>query len=73
MTGLRSYTVGRILTYLTLLVATSTLVCDVSYLVYNALGGELTIRIALKASIIAILAGGNFFYFLMRMREAERT
>jgi hypothetical protein len=61
------------LTYLTLLIATVTLVCDVSYLVYNALGGELSIRIALKASIVAILAGGNFFYFLMQMRQGERV
>jgi hypothetical protein len=62
----------KALTYLTLLIATITLIGDVSYLIYSGLGGEMSIRIALKTLIVAILAGGNFFYFLSEMRQGER-
>lgn len=60
------------LTYVTLFLATLSIVGDGAYVVYNALGGELGPRVALKTLIVAILAGGNFFYFLSQMREGER-
>jgi len=59
-------------TYLTLLLATLTLVCDLAYLVHDALGGELGPRIVLKMLVVAVLAGGNFIYFLSEMRQGER-
>jgi hypothetical protein len=60
------------LTYLTLYVAAFTLAGDLISLVYNTLGGELTIRLILKMTVIAVLAGGNFLYFFSDMRREER-
>lgn len=59
-------------TYLTLLLATLTLVCDLAFLVHDALGGELGLRVGLKMLVVAILAGGNWIYFLSDMRQGER-
>jgi hypothetical protein len=61
------------LTYLTLFVAAAFLVGDAATLVYNALGGELTVRFALKVSTIAVIAGGIFIFFLSEMRKDERV
>jgi hypothetical protein len=61
------------LTYLTLFVAGVSLVGDTTALVYNLLGGELTIRFLLKAATIAIIAGGIFAFFLVDMRKEERA
>lgn len=61
------------LTYLTLFVAGAFLVGDAATLVYNALGGELTIRFVLKVATIAIIAGGIFTFFLSEMRKDERV
>lgn len=61
------------LTYLTLFVAGMALVGDTAVLIYNMLGGELTIRFLLKVTAIAIIAGGMFWYFIGDMRKEERT
>ena len=61
------------LTYLTLFIAGVSLVGDTSVLIYNLLGGELTIRFLLKVATIAIIAGGIFTYFILDMRQEERT
>src|SRR5215467_8898120 len=61
------------LTYLTLFIAGVTLVGDTAVLIYNMLGGELTIRFLLKFATIAIIAGGIFAYFLQDMRKEEET
>lgn len=61
------------LTYLTLFIAAVTLICDLTALVYNALGGEITTRFALKVATIAVVAGGAFLYFLMDIRKDEET
>jgi len=60
------------LTYLTLFVAGAFLVGDAATLVYNLLGGEVTIRFALKVATIAIIAGGIFTYFVSDMRKDEK-
>jgi hypothetical protein len=57
------------LTYLTLVIAGSTLVGDAISLVYNLLDGELTTRFVLKSLVIAVIAGSIFVYFL---KDAER-
>ncbi|MFI5020523.1 MAG: DUF5671 domain-containing protein [Alphaproteobacteria bacterium] len=57
------------LTYITLYVAAFSLVADLTGLVYNALGGELTSRFLLKVLTVAILAGGIFLYFLWDVRQ----
>jgi len=61
------------LTYLTLFIAGAFLVGDAASLVYNALGGELTVRFVLKATTIAFIAGGTFTFFLSEMKKDERV
>ena len=60
------------LTYLTLFVAGVSLACDMMALVYNLLGGELTMRFVLKVATVWIIAGGIFSYFLSDMRKEEQ-
>jgi hypothetical protein len=54
---------------LTLFVAGVFLVGDAATLVYNTLGGELTIRFVLKIATIAVIAGGIFTFFLSEIAE----
>jgi len=63
--------VRRWLTYLTLFLATNTLVCDTITLVYNLLGGELTLRFVLKVVVAAVIAGAIFSYYLLDLRRGE--
>ncbi len=60
------------LTYLTLFLAGSALAGDLVTLVYNVLGGEITVRFLMKVAVVAVLAGGIFAYFLADMRKEER-
>src|SRR6266852_658990 len=57
------------LTYLTLFVAGAFLVGDAATLIYNVLGGEITIRFVLKVTTIAVIAGGIFTFFLSDMLQ----
>ncbi len=61
--------VRKWLTYATLIIAAFTLIGDAIGLVYGFLAGELSSRLILKLLVIAILAGGVFFYFI---RDAEQ-
>lgn len=61
----------RWLTYLTLFAAVVSIAADIIALIYNALGGELTLRFILKFLTVAILAGGIFIYFLADIRKEE--
>jgi hypothetical protein len=61
--------VRKWLTYLTLVIAGSTLVGDAISLVYNLLDGEMTTRFFLKSLVVAVIAGGIFIYFI---KDAER-
>lgn len=67
----RGSKVRRWLTYLTLFVAAAVLIGDVTSLVYNLLGGELTVRFVLKVLTVACLAGGGFWYYLTDLRADE--
>jgi hypothetical protein len=67
----RASKVRRWLTYLTLLVAACALIGDFTTLVYNALGGELTIRFVLKVATVALIAGTAFIYYLRDLRQDE--
>jgi hypothetical protein len=40
--------------------------------VYNMLGGELTIRFVLKALVVGGIASSALFYFLRDLRHEER-
>jgi hypothetical protein len=61
------------LTYLTLFVAGAFLIGDAGTLVYNVLGGELTIRFLLKVATIVVIAGGILTFFLSEMQKDERV
>ncbi|MDP6371014.1 MAG: DUF5671 domain-containing protein [Vicinamibacterales bacterium] len=56
--------IRRWLTYLTLFLAGGVLVGDVTALVYNLLGGELTVRFVLKVAVVGGIAGGVYGYYL---------
>jgi hypothetical protein len=63
--------VRRWLTYLTLFVAGSILIGDVTSTVYNLLGGELTIRFALKVLTVGAIAGSVFGHLHWGLRKDE--
>lgn len=64
--------VRRWLTYLTLCVAAIALVCDLTTLVYNLLGGELSLRFVLKVLVVAMIAGSVFGFYLHDLRNEEK-
>lgn len=63
--------VRRWLTYVTLFIAASVLIGDVITLVYNLLGGELTIRFAFKVLVVGFIAGSIFWYYLFDLKRGE--
>jgi hypothetical protein len=63
--------VRRWLTYLTLFVAAAVLIGDMTALVYNLLGGELSLRFVFKVLVVAAIAGTVFFYYLRDLRQEE--
>jgi hypothetical protein len=69
----RTSKVRRWLTYLTLFVSTSVLVGDLIALVFNLLGGELTIRFVLKVLTVAAIAGGVCAYYVWDLREETQA
>jgi hypothetical protein len=62
----------RWLTYLTLFLASGALLGDVTTLLFNLLGGDLTIRFVLKILVVALIAGSCFAYYLLDLRKEER-
>jgi uncharacterized BrkB/YihY/UPF0761 family membrane protein len=62
----------RWLTYLTLFVASSALLGDMTTLIYNLLGGDLTARFLLKVLVVAAIAGSAFSYYLLDLRKEEK-
>ncbi len=64
--------VRRWLTYLTLFVAAGFLIGDLITLVFNVLGGELTIRFVLKVIVAGVISGTIFGYYLWDLRQDER-
>jgi hypothetical protein len=67
----RASKVRRWLTYLTLFAAACALLGDFATLVYNVLGGELTVRFLLKVVTVALIAGTAFVYYLRDLRQDE--
>jgi hypothetical protein len=65
--------VRRWLTYLTLFVAAGVLLGDTITLVYNLLGGELTVRFVLKVVVVAAIAGTVFGWYLFDLRHEEKA
>jgi hypothetical protein len=69
----RSSAVRKWLTYVTLLVAAAVLVGDCITLVFNVLGGELTLRFILKVLVVAAIAGAVFGYFTWSTRVDDKA
>ena len=65
--------VRRWLTYITLFVASAIMLGDMTTLVYNVLGGELTVRFLLKAVVAGAIAGTIFGYYLWDLRQEEKV
>lgn len=63
--------VRRWLTYLTLFVAATVLIGDLTALVYNLLSGELSLRFLLKVLVVGVIAGTAFGYYLWDLRQEE--
>jgi len=68
----RSSKVRKWLTYMTLFVAAGVIIGDLTALVFNFLGGDLSLRSALKVLTVAGIAGGIFGYYLWDLRQEER-
>ena len=64
--------VRRYCTYITLFIAVAVLIGDATTLIYNLLGGELTIRFVLKALVVGGIAASALFHFLRDLRHEEQ-
>lgn len=62
----------RWLTYLTLFVASASLLADMTTLIFNLLGGDLTARFLLKVLVVAAIAGSAFTFYLLDLRKEEK-
>ena len=69
--GQRISPVRRWLTYLTLFVASVSIVTDLISLIVRFLSGDLTLRFSLKVLIVAALAGIVFIHYLRDLRRDE--
>lgn len=58
-------------TYITLFIAVAILIGDGTTLIYNLLGGELTVRFVLKALVVAGIASAALLYYLRDLRHEE--
>jgi hypothetical protein len=68
----RTSPVRRWLTYLTLFIAACVLIGDVTTLVYNLLGGELTTRFVLKVLVVGAIAGTVFWFYVSDLSADEQ-
>lgn len=60
------------LTYITLFVAAGVIIGDLITLLFNLLGGELTVRFFLKVMSVLLIAGLIFGYYLWDLRQEEK-
>jgi hypothetical protein len=68
----RSSKIRKWLTYITLFVAAGVIIGDLIALVFNMLGGELTMRFVLKILTVGSIAGSIFGYYLIDLRKEEK-
>ena len=71
--GRRLSRVRQSLTYLTLFVGAAILIGVVTSIVYNLLGGELTVRFVLKVLTVGAITGSVFGHFLRDARREEAS
>jgi hypothetical protein len=60
------------LTYITLFIAAGVIIGDLITLLFNLLGGELTVRFMLKVLSVLLIAGLIFGYYLWDLRQEEK-
>jgi hypothetical protein len=65
----RNFRIRRWLIYLTLFIAAVVIIGDLVTLVYNLLGGELTVRFILKILTVLFIAGSIFGYYFWDLRK----
>lgn len=65
----RNLRIRKWLLYFTLFVAAIILIGDLVTLIFNLLGGELTLRFVLKVLTVAFVAGAIFGYYLWELRR----
>jgi len=65
--------IRKIMIYLTLFLAAVTMVVDLVMLLNNFLAGDLTMRFALKAIAVLLVAGIVFWYYIFNLRRAPGT
>jgi hypothetical protein len=68
----KSSKVRKWLTYITLFVAAGVIIGDLITLLFNLLGGELTLRFTLKVLAVLLIAGLIFGYYLWDLRQEEK-
>lgn len=68
----RSSKIRKWLTYITLFIAAGIIIGDLITLVFNLLGGELTLRFVLKVLTVGGIAGVIFGYYLWDLRKEEK-
>ncbi len=61
------------LTYLTLFIASITVIIDVATLVYYFLSGDFTVRFLLKSLTVLLIGGGVFLYYLRDAKDPEEN
>ncbi|MCH8244475.1 hypothetical protein IIB97_01145 [Patescibacteria group bacterium] len=64
--------VKKWLTYLTLVIAAGVLIGDLITVLSSLLGGELSMRFFLKASVVFLVAGSIFGYYLSDLQKEEK-
>lgn len=60
------------LTYLTLFITAGVIIGDLIALLFNLLGGEITVRFTLKVMVILLIAGLIFGYYLWDLKKDEK-
>ena len=68
----RASKIRKWLTYITLFIAAGVIIGDLITLVFNLLGGELTLRFILKVLTVGGIAGTIFGYYLWDLRKEEK-
>jgi uncharacterized membrane protein len=68
----RGSKIRKWLTYVTLFIAAGVLIGDLISLLFNLLGGELTLRFLLKTLVVLLVAGTVFGYYIWDLRQEEK-
>lgn len=68
----KSSKIRKWLTYITLFITAGVIIGDLITLLFNLLGGELTLRFILKVLTVLLIAGIIFGYYLWDLRKEEK-